>query len=130
MTWDDLDWPALDRLRERFLRGPSAGGAYWETDSDLASYDFTYGERIGWKWDHVLRELRLRQWRPKSRTVFDWGCGSGIAARRVIEFWGAEHFDSLTVWDHSAAACDYASDAATKSFPSLAVGAVTTLRDL
>lgn len=121
MTWTELDWPALDRLRERFLSRTVASGPYWQTPVDLASYDRTYGERIGWKWDHVLRELRLRGWKPTSRDVFDWGCGSGVAARRVIEFFGAENFDTLTVWDHSPLACDYAAEAATKTFPALRV---------
>ena len=49
MTWSELDWPALDRLRDRFLRGSAAAGAYWNTPEDLASYDITFGERIGWK---------------------------------------------------------------------------------
>ena len=112
MTWDDLDWSALDRLRGGFLSGSAAAGPYWKAPGDLASYDFTYGERIGWKWDHVLRELRLRGWRPRSRAVFDWGCGSGIAARRAISFFGAGHFDALTVWDHSPLATDFAANAA------------------
>src|SRR6185369_16830087 len=106
MTWTDLDWQALDRLRDGFLRGTTAGEPYWQSPDDLASYDFTYGERIGWKWDRVLRELRMRGRRPKSREVFDWGCGSGIAARRVISFFGADAFDSLSVWDHSPLACN------------------------
>lgn len=125
MTWDELDWPALDRLRDGFLHGGAAAGPYWRTASDLASYDFTYGERIGWKWDHVLRELRLRQWRPAQRHVFDWGCGSGVAARRVIEFFGADAFDELIVWDHSPLATDFAADAAEKAFASLRVSAAT-----
>ncbi|HWA86975.1 MAG TPA: small ribosomal subunit Rsm22 family protein [Opitutus sp.] len=119
MTWSDLDWPALDRLREKFLRADSAAGPYWQSPSDLAAYDLTYGERIGWKWDHVLRELRLRGWRPASRHVFDWGCGSGIAARRAIDFFGADTFDSLTVWDHSPLAADFAATAAQRAFPNL-----------
>ena len=125
MTWDDLDWPALDRLRENFLRGAATAGPYWESPVDLASYDFTYGERIGWKWDHVLRELRLRGWRPAARAIFDWGCGSGIAARRVISFFGAENFDTLTVWDHSPVACDFAEDAGRRSFPGLNIAQAT-----
>jgi len=130
MNWTELDWLALDRLRQKFLNGPAAtaaAGAYWETPADLASYDFTYGERIGWKWDHVLRELHLRGWRPgpACRTVFDWGCGSGVAARRVITSFGAENFDSLTVWDHSPLACDYAATAAQAAFPSLRVATAT-----
>src|SRR6185436_4078772 len=63
MTWAELDWHTLDRLRDRFLQGGSAT-PYWETADDLANYDLTFGERIGWKWDHVLRELRLRGWTP------------------------------------------------------------------
>ena len=112
MTWDELDWRALDRLRDRFVRGPEKGAAYWESSDDLAAYDLTYGERIGWKWDQVLRELRLRGWQPRSRTILDWGCGSGVAARRVISFFGVGRFDSLSVWDHSALAADFAEGAA------------------
>jgi hypothetical protein len=119
MTWDELNWAALDRLRARFLAGPGGDGPYWETEDDLASYDFTYGERIGWKWDQVLRELRQRGWRPTSRLVFDWGCGSGVAGRRVISFLGTESIDSLTLWDHSPIACSYAAEAAQRTFPGL-----------
>jgi SAM-dependent methyltransferase len=124
MNWETLDWPALDRLRSQFLAG-SAAGPYWQSAGDLASYDLTYGERIGWKWDQVLRELRLRGWAPPARTVLDWGCGSGIAARRVISFFGVKHFDSLACWDHSPAATDFAAEAATRTFPGLHVAQAT-----
>jgi len=81
MTWEDLDWAALDRLRaDRFLHGPGAGGAYWETRDDLASYDFTYGERIGWKWDHVLRELRSAAGSRRRRQAARSPCSTGVAA--------------------------------------------------
>ncbi len=125
MTWTELDWKILDRLRERFLAGTAALEPYWETHDDLAHYDFTYGERIGWKWDQVLRELRLRDWRPASRAILDWGCGSGVASRRVLSFFGAGSFDSLTVWDHSPLACDYAATRAETDFPSLRVSQAT-----
>ncbi len=125
MTWTELDWPALDRLRDGFLSGSAAHGPYWQSVSGLASYDLTYGERIGWKWDQVLRELRLRGWQPEARTVCDWGCGSGIAARRVISFFGAERFEALYVWDHSPLAADFAASAATRAFPGLAVSHAT-----
>lgn len=125
MTWNELHWPILDRLRTKFLQSAGPASAYWETPADLAHYDLTYGERIGWKWDHVLRELEMRGWRPRSRHVFEWGCGSGVAARRVIAFFGPEQFESLTVWDHSALACDYAENAATQAFPRLNVAQAT-----
>ena len=121
MTWTDLDWPALDRLRSGFLSGTAAAGPYWQSASDLASYDFTYGARIGWKWDAVLAELRLRKWRPAARTVLDWGCGSGVAGRRVISFFGPENFDALHVWDHSPLAVDFATVTARREFPALTV---------
>lgn len=125
MTWTELNWPTLDRLRDRFLQG-SIDAPYWESSDDLANYDFTFGERIGWKWDHVLRELRLRGWSPaRHRHVFDWGCGSGIASRRVISCFGPENFDSLTVWDHSPLACDYAAETAQQAFPALRVTQAT-----
>ena len=123
MTWADLDWGALDRLRARFLSGSTNASAepYWTSAADLASYDFTYGERIGWKWDQVLRELRLRGWKPASRHVIDWGCGSGVAARRVLDFFGPENFEALTVWDHSPLAADFAANQAMQKFPALRV---------
>ena len=127
MTWAELDWSILDRLRGRFLGASTAvAGPYWETAADLANYELTYGERIGWKWDHVLRELRLRGWTPPGRgSVLDWGCGSGGAARRVMEFFGAAAFESLTVWDHSPLACDYAAATAELAFPSVRVAQAT-----
>jgi SAM-dependent methyltransferase len=125
MTWDDIDWTALDRLRQGFLSGAGLAAPYWQSREDLESYDFTYGERIGWKWDHVLRELALRGWSPRGGQVLDWGCGSGIASRRVLRFFGPERFASLTVWDHSPLACDYAAEAARAAFPQLSVHEAT-----
>lgn len=124
LRWEDLDWAALDRLRAIFLDGASAKGPYWRSPTDLASYDRTYGERIGWKWDQVLRELALRGWKPASRAVLDWGCGSGVASRRVIAAFGADAFDSVDVWDHSPVAREFAAAAASRAFPGLSVRAL------
>jgi len=125
MTWTELDWPALDRLRDGFLRGTAAAGPYWQSESALASYDLTFGERIGWKWDQVLRELQLRGWTPPAGPVLDWGCGSGVAARRVISFFGPAHFSEILLWDHEPLAADFAATAASREFPSLRATAVT-----
>ena len=125
MNWTELDWKALDRLRDRFLRGGVAPGPYWQSNDELAHYDLTYGERIGWKWDAVLRELRMRGWKPAARQVLDWGCGSGIAGRRVLSAFGADHFNELLVWDHSPLATDFAVEAAEQAFPRVRVSAVT-----
>lgn len=125
MNWTELDWAALDRLRDGFLHGAAGAGPYWKSDTALASYDLTYGERIGWKWDHVLNELLLRGWTPTARSILDWGCGSGVAGRRVIERLGQSRFDELLLWDHEAIAVEFAGNRATEAFPSLNVSAVT-----
>ncbi len=122
MTWESLDWEVLDRLRETFLTDERKAGPYWHTITDLECYDFTYGERIGWKWDAVLRELRLRGWLPPAgASVLDWGCGSGIAGRRVVDFFGADPFSRLLLHDHSNLALDYAGHRAQQAFPDLMV---------
>jgi len=118
---ETLDWTALDRLRAGFLDGAAARGPYWQSPSDLASYDATYAERIGWKWDALLRELARLGWRPRARTILDWGCGSGVAGRRVVSAFGADRFDALHVWDHSPLARDFALGQARAAFPSLPV---------
>ncbi len=122
MDLTSLDWEVLDRLRETFLSDARTRGPYWHTITDLEAYDLTYAERIGWKWDAVLRELKLRGWTaPANTTVFDWGCGSGIAGRRVVEFLGARNVARLVLHDHSALAVEFAEHRARKSFPNLAV---------
>lgn len=121
MDWDALDWAVLDRLRDRFLSPTRSDASYWLSPADLANYDFTYGQRIAWKWDAVLAELQQRRWLPPTRTALDWGCGSGLAGRRVVECFGPDHFDVLHVFDRSGLAMDFARQAAREIFPKLAV---------
>jgi hypothetical protein len=125
MNWAELDWKALDRLRDRFLAGGPAAEAYWTSPSDLASYDATYGERIGWKWDAVLDELSLRRWAPGAGPVVDWGCGSGIAGRRVAARYGPALSGPLVFWDRSPIAAMFAHDAARRELPGLEVSVAT-----
>jgi len=103
MNWESLDWAALDRLRGTFLTGKP--GDYWRSRSDLENYDFTYGQRIAWKWNEVLAELRRLNWTPPAATVLDWGCGSGVAGRTVCEFFG---ITTRRVFDRSDLAMSYA----------------------
>jgi hypothetical protein len=131
VNWTELDWPALDKLRDRFLSGAAVDGPYWQSESELASYDLTYAERIGWKWDAVLQELKLRGWtlpapaNARKISILDWGCGTGVASRRVISSFGPERFETLYVWDHSPMAASFAGDAASQAFPDLSVVQVT-----
>src|SRR5262245_42959315 len=121
VTWATLDWPALDRLRARFLSDRPGGDDYWTSPADLASYDFTYGQRIGWKWDAVLRELQRRGWTLPAGPRLDWGCGSGIAHRRVLEFLGSHNERSVQIFDRSPIAAAYAAAEVRRLFPSVPV---------
>lgn len=125
MDWTSLDWNILDRLRDRFLQGSPNGESYWTSSEDLAHYDATYAVRIGWKWEAVLAELKLRGWHPPTRSILDFGCGSGIAGRRILRSFSPGSFDELLLWDQSALAMDFAESAATRAFPDISVAAAT-----
>ncbi len=99
---------SLQRLRNGFLKGTAGQRDYWQSDQDLALYDATFAERIGWKWDAVLRELHLRGWHPPADSVLDWGCGTGIAGRRVLKAYPQLH--SLQLHDRSARARRFAAE--------------------
>lgn len=115
------DWTALERLRAIFLaRDAASTGPYWQNHDTLAAYDATYAERIGWKWDALLRELRLRGWTPPAATTLvDFGCGSGVAGRRLLTAFGANHFAALALADHSPEAVAFAAGRARQTFPGL-----------
>ena len=122
MNWESLDWEVLDRLRETFLTDKKSAGPYWHTITDLESYNLTYGERIGWKWEAVIAELKQRNWAPPAAaTLLDWGCGSGIAGRRVVEAFGPDRFRQVFVHDHSELAMDFSTHIARENFPQLEV---------
>ena len=121
MNLEALDWAALERLRTAFLSGSAGKAAYWTSLSDLASYDATFAERIGWKWDAVLAELSQSGWKPPVGAVYDLGCGSGIAGRRLVRTWGGGRLQALRVSDRSPLAEQFAIDAAQREFPGLEV---------
>ena len=112
--WTAAELSALRRLRGRFLAA-QAGADYWRSGEEIALYDSTFGERIGWKWDAVLRELDARGWRPASRHIVDWGCGSGVAGRRVLAHWPGR-WESLALHDRSRLAMGFAADRARRDF--------------
>lgn len=120
-NWDTLDWAALVRLREGFLGGAGGAGAYWQSSADLAAYDLTFAQRIAWKWEAVLAELKMRGWMPPPGRMLDWGCGSGVASRCVVREFGLEKFTALHVYDHSPLAMDFATARAKAAFPQLSV---------
>lgn len=122
LAWDQIDWSALRKLREGFLSFDATPGGddYWRTDRLLASYDATFAERIGWKWDTLLAELQVRGWTPPPGTLLDWGCGTGVAGRRVAAAW-PDAFTRLCLSDRSPRAVRFAAGRARAHFPRLTV---------
>lgn len=102
-----MDFKLLAELRETFLsEKPSGSRDYWTSKTQLEAYDATFGARIGWKWDAVLRELKARGWAPPAgAALVDWGCGTGVASRRFLN-----GYPDSPVWlfDRSRMAEDFA----------------------
>ncbi len=125
MNWDTIDWDALERMRAAFLAGTAGAADYWQTESELAAYDATFAQRIGWKWDFVLGELQRRGWTPPKGELLDWGCGSGVAGRAFLDHFGADSVTKLRVWDRSPLAMNFAACRAREKYSQLAVGPTT-----
>lgn len=85
---------------------------YW-TPELLQLYSETLGERILWKWQAFLQDLKTQLKHPEllfkntSLKITDWGCGPGTAsfafANSCVE--GPHHF---SFFDRSQAAMDFA----------------------
>lgn len=125
MSWETIDWAALERMRAAFLAGTAGAQDYWQAESDLAAYDLTFAQRIGWKWDFVLGELQRRGWTPPQDELLDWGCGSGVAGRAFLDHFGVGAVRKLRVWDRSALAMSFAAQRARIKYPKLQVEPVT-----
>src|SRR5690348_7512054 len=121
MNWEEIDWSALERMRTAFLQNTAGAADYWQNESDLASYDATFAQRIGWKWDYVLEELRRRGWSPPKGDLVDWGCGSGIAGRAFLDHFGEKSLSALRLWDRSSLAVSYATARARAKYPELKI---------
>ena len=121
MNWEEIDWHALERMRSAFLQNTAGAADYWQSESDLASYDATFAQRIGWKWDYVLEELKWRGWSPPEGELFDWGCGSGIAGRAFLDHFGEKSISALRLYDRSSLAILYATSRARAKFPKLKI---------
>ncbi len=121
MSSETIDWETLRRLRAEFLDASGATGVYWNSQSDLELYHRFFGARIGWKWDAALAQAAHAGWRCRSRKLFDWGCGSGIAALSAIRAIGADAIDEVALWDHSTLATRFARETLQREYPDLNV---------
>lgn len=117
--WKAQEIEILETLRTRFLNRTAGEQDYWRSEQELALYDGSFAERIGWKWDAAIRGLHSVGWRPKSTRILDWGCGSGIASRRVLETWPG--FLSCGFVDRSARAVQYAGRRLRETFPAVGI---------
>jgi len=128
MNLDAINWDSLERLRATFLAGTAGAADYWQSESDLASYDATFAQRIGWKWDYVLLELQRRGWSPPHGELLDWGCGSGIACRAFLDLFGVDSILELHLVDRSLLAVQFTARRAREKYPKLSVLAGTSER--
>ena len=124
----DLD--RIRRLRAKFLaeRGGRALVDYWRDERDLAAYDALLGARIAWKWDAALAECADRGMpRADGALVLDYGCGSGVAARRF-----AVRFGAGEVWchDRSELAMAFACRRLGEELPAVAARPVAAIGDV
>lgn len=121
MNLASIDWESLERMRAAFLGGTAGAQDYWRSESDLAAYDATFAQRIGWKWDYVLEELKARGWSPPAGDVLDWGCGSGVAGRAFLDHFGVKDVSALRVLDRSTLATAFAAKRARESFSGIKI---------
>jgi hypothetical protein len=117
---DDLDWDFLSRVRDGFLSASSGVPDYWEGHASLASYHATFGERIGLKWDAVIDELHRIRWEPPAGPLVDFGCGTGIAAGRVLQAWPGK-FTRVLLHDRSPAARHFAAITLSRLHPGVTI---------
>ena len=136
MAFAPLDFEALDldrlrRIRDGFLAaGDGAAGLadYWNDRVDLEQYDRVFAERIGWKWDAALDEIAVRGGIGTPATVVDWGCGTGIASRRVARAVAPDA--EYLLHDRSERALAFAAEALGREAPGTRVGRMLDRMDV
>ncbi|MCA8949808.1 MAG: methyltransferase domain-containing protein [Planctomycetes bacterium] len=127
------DIARIARLRDRFLddsRGSRRLPDYWRDEHDLLAYDRVLAARIGWKWDAALAECADRGLSVAAgATVLDFGCGTGIAARRFVARFGGDQREVLC-HDRSPLAMAFAARALAAAAPAVAVRALADVREV
>ena len=113
------DWEILREMRQGFLTAESGLNDYWKTPAHLGLYDRFFAERIGWKWDAVLAELERRRFDCNSTHLVDWGCGTGMATRRVLA--QSPNITTVTLWDRSPTALRFATESIRRHFPNITI---------
>lgn len=112
------DWAKLKLLRQGYLGETRGIADYWDSDETLALYDEYFAERIGWKWDAVLEEIFPLNIVPENVRLTDWGCGTGIAARKFLNRWN-HRVTEIVLQDRSPRAEAYARRKVQTLYPNL-----------
>ncbi len=117
------NWKILEHLRNCFLSEDFSPESYWKNAEVLAQYDFTFAQRIGWKWDSVIRELKETPSLQslESVTLIDWGCGTGVATRKFLEHLGPGFVKKIILMDKSHLACRFAQESILKKYPEVKI---------
>lgn len=117
-----LNWERLRELRQIFLGERQEGQDYWDSSETLDCYDQTFAQRIGWKWDFVLSEIKKSGWGPENDSIVcDLACGSGIAGRSFLYEHDHSLIRAIHYSDRSTLAKEYAESRHEESFPSIPV---------
>ena len=119
MNLSGHQWQKLRELRAFFLSAEPNRATYWDSEETLELYDQTLAVRIGWRWDAVINQLQSLRWQPREKVLLDWGCGSGIGARKSLDAF--PHFERVHLADLSPHAERYAAKAIQANFPSVSV---------
>jgi hypothetical protein len=119
MNLSNQQWQKLRGLRKYFLSGEPNHHAYWDSDETVALYDQTFAVRIGWRWDAVIDQLRFLNWQPSGKILLDWGCGAGIATRKILTAFS--QFETAYLADLSPIAERYAVELASPIFPATSI---------
>jgi hypothetical protein len=119
MNFSGHQWQKLRELRQFFLKAQPNRETYWDSEQTVELYDQTLAIRIGWRWDAVISHLRTQHWHPQEKRFLDWGCGSGIASRKILDAFPS--FEGAHLADLSPHAERYAGKTLRSKFPSVSV---------
>ena len=112
-------WQKLRELRQFFLSAKPTHASYWDSEQTVALYDQTLAVRIGWRWDAVISQLHSLRWQPREKLFLDWGCGSGVASRKILAAF--PNLECAYLADLSPHAERYAAKIVSTKFPSVSV---------
>lgn len=121
MTFTTDSLQRLARLRALFLNANDGLADYWDSEESLALYDQTFAERIGWKWRFVMLDLERLNWSMPEGTLLDWGCGTGVASRTLLQSPIAKSIRAVSLYDRSRSAMRFAFQQCSRRFPTLAI---------